>query len=159
MAPTSNTMAGLYPIRWAGATADVGGHVNAEARMDPAVGVVIGVAWGADAASCAAALGPLGGAPADARRPVYRAVTLAGLAWSVELTFELDALVAVALRAVAGAAALDGAALTRVIGLASAWTGAAPVRRDEGYWQAEGGATRLTLDLLEGRLSFEDMDA
>jgi len=33
------------------------------------------------------------------------------------------------------------------------------VRRDEGYWQAEGGATRLTLDLLEGRLSFEDMDA
>lgn len=130
-----------------------------EPKMDPAAGVVLGLAWGADGASCAAVLGPLAGDPEDARRSVARVVTLAGLAWSVELSFELDVLVSVVLSAAAGPAALDGAALERVVSLAADWFGSPPARRDEGYWQAESGATRLTLDLLEGTLGFEDMDA
>ena len=137
--------------------------MSGEPAMDPAEGVVLGVSWGADAAACQAALGPLvadaGGDEATRRAQVASPLALVGARWSVALVFEFDALCAVVLQAEAGPDAFAGATLPRLVALAERWFGARPSRRDEGYWQVEAGATRLTVDLLEGTLTFEDTDA
>ena len=77
--------------------------MSGEPAMDPAEGVVLGVSWGADAAACQAALGPLvadaGGDEATRRAQVASPLALVGARWSVALVFEFDALCAVVLRA------------------------------------------------------------
>jgi len=124
--------------------------------MDPADGIVLGVRWGADERACAAVLGPLSG---EGVHRVAPTVALAEARWIPELAFELDALCAISLRSATGPSVYDGDALAGVIDAVTGWAGEPPRRTDEGWLQVDAGVTRITVDLVDGRLVFEDVDS
>lgn len=115
----------------------------AEVEMRLNEGVVLGRRWGSPP-------------PADGDA-LPDEVVLLGARWRVAWSYEAGALVAVGLQLIGRAGGGFDVALVDAIDRASRiWLGRPLVARDEAYWVAEAGATRLTWDGLDGRLAFED---
>lgn len=126
--------------------------------VDPS-GRALGLAWGAPWSVCEAALGPFEPGGLGVRGTSRGARTWATLRWWTVADFDDGALWRITLAPTGGAADLDQpGALARVARALEAVSGAPLARVDEGLFRLEVGATRLTLDLLEGRLTLEESE-